>query len=312
MAEGRTILFSSEIDDPVAWDAAVKALRPELSVVDWRAVSDPDACVFALMFTPPEGGLAPYRNLKAVQTLGAGINQLDLAGLPAGLPLARLVDPSLTDTMVDYAIAAVFRHFRAFDVFERDSREGRWAFAPPPDKADFPVGVLGLGVLGGAVARALSGLGFPVTGWSRTARTLEGVTVHSGEDGLRPFLASARVFICVLPLTEATRGILDRAAFAAMPAGSFVVNIGRGPHVVDADLVEAIRAGHIAGATLDVFHEEPLPGHHPFREVPEILVTPHVAGSISPRSAAPTVLENFDRAMRGEPLINAVDRARGY
>lgn len=307
-----TILFSSDIDDPVAWDRAVKALRPELDVVDWRAVTDPASCRFALMFTPPDGGLGRYPNLAGIQTLGAGINQLDLASLPEGLPLARLIDPSLTATMVDYSIAAVFRHFRALDVFERETRARHWAHREPLARTDYPVGILGLGVLGGAIAEAFRDLGFPVSGWSRSPRTVEGVTVHAGAAAFGDFLGSARAFVCVLPLTGETRGILSRAAFAQMPAGGVVVNVGRGAHIVDEDLVAAIASGHIAGATLDVFHSEPLAKAHPFYGVPEILVTPHVAGGISPASAAPVVIENYDRAVSGRPLVNAVDRQRGY
>lgn len=312
MSGGHTIVFSSDIDDPAEWDLAVKALRPDVAVVDWRAVEDPAACDFALMFTPPPGGLAPYTGLKGLQVLGAGINQLGIERLPPDLPLARLIDTTLTETMVDYALAAVLRHFRSFDVYERQTRERRWEFAPAPLRSSSPVGVMGLGVLGGAVASAFAGLGFPVHGWARSPREIPGVTVHAGEAELGTFLASARAFVCVLPLTPATRGVLDRAAFAAMPAGSVVVNIGRGAHVVEADLVAAIEAGHIAGATLDVFDTEPLPPGHPFYGRPEILVTPHVAGGITPQSAAPTVLENMDRALAGRPLVNAVDRTAGY
>lgn len=305
------ILFSSDLDDPVAWARAVKARRPDIEVVNWPDAGDPTEFEFALLWKPPPGGLAPYSRLKAIQTLGAGINQLDLAALPP-VPLARMIDPGLTETMVDYAVAAVYRHFRGFDRFERLARAREWRFLPGPSKRDFPIGVMGVGVLGGAVARRLAELGFPVSGWSRSPRRIEGVACHAGPEGLAPFLAASRVLICVLSLTEETAGILNRDTLSALPHGSYLVNMGRGGHLVEADLVALIREGRIAGATLDVFVEEPLPRDHPFYDLPEILITPHVAGSISPETAAPTVIENFERARAGHPLLNAVDPARGY
>ncbi|MBY6262763.1 glyoxylate/hydroxypyruvate reductase A [Azospirillum sp. 412522] len=306
------ILFSSDIDDPAAWAAALRALRPELELVDWRVAAEPETFDFALLWKPPPGGLGPYRNLKAIQSLGAGINQLDLGTLPPGVPLARLIDPHLTETMVDYAVTAVHRHFRGFDRFERQTRARRWAYEAPPAKADFPVGILGLGVLGGAIAQRLRTLGFPVSGWSRSPRPLDGITLFAGPEDLPAFLASARAFVCVLALTEHTAGILNRETMGAMPPGSYVINMGRGGHLVEADLAALVRAGHIAGATLDVLSQEPAPADHPFYDLPEVLVTPHVAGGIAPGSAAPIVIENFDRAMAGKPLLNLVDPARGY
>lgn len=306
------ILFSSDLDDPVAWAKAVSARRPDIAVVDWPDAGDPAEYEFALLWKPPPGGLGRFTNLRAIQTLGAGINQLDLASLPPGLPLARMIDPNLTETMVDYAVAAVYRHFRGFDAFERLARAREWRFRPAPAKADFPVGVMGIGVLGSAVAERLAGLGFPVSGWSRSPRSLPSVTCFAGPDELPAFLAASRALVCVLSLTAETTGILNRETLGALPRGSYVVNMGRGGHLVEADLVDLIRAGQIAGATLDVFSQEPLPADHPFYDLPEVLITPHTAGAISPETAAPTVIENFERARAGRPLLNQVDPARGY
>lgn len=306
------ILFSSDLDDPLAWAAAVARLRPDIEVVDWRNVKDPASIPFALMWKPPPGGLGAYGGLKGIQSLGAGINQLNLAELPAGVPLARLIDDSLTETMTDYALAAVYRHYRAFDHFERQTRARLWDYQPALRKADFPIGVMGIGVLGGAIAAQLRTLGFTVSGWSRSRREIEGVTCFAGTGELPDFLAASRLIVNVLALTPETAGILGAGTFALMPKGSFIVNIGRGGHLVEADLVAAIDAGQIAGATLDVFSSEPLPVEHPIYSRPEILTTPHVAGAISPDTAARTVIANFDRALKGEPLLNAVDLARGY
>ncbi|WP_166646466.1 2-hydroxyacid dehydrogenase [Zavarzinia compransoris] len=306
------ILFSSDLDDPAAWAAAVAALRPEIEVVDWRNVTDPASVPFALLWKPPAAGLAAFTGLKGIQSLGAGINQLNLAELPAGVPLARLIDDSLTETMTDYAVAAVYRHYRGFDHFERQTRARLWDYRPARRKGDFPIGVMGLGVLGGAIARQLRDLGFPVSGWSRGPHRIDGVRCHAGTGELPDFLAASRLVVNVLALTPATAGILNAGTFALMPAESFVVNIGRGGHLIEDDLIAAIDAGRIAGATLDVFSTEPLPVEHPIYSRPEILATPHVAGAIAPETAARTVIENFDRALRGDPLLNAVDTARGY
>lgn len=306
------ILFASEGLAVGSWAEAVRALRPGLDVVDWRDPVDPEAIGFALLWKRPTTGLGRYPNLRAIQSLGAGVNQLDPATLPAGVPLARLVDPHLTECMVDYAIAAVFRHFRGFDRFERLARARRWAYEAPPTRPDFPVGVMGLGKLGGAVADRLAGLGFPVSGWSRTTREHPRVTCFAGQAGLPAFLRGVRLAVCVLPLTPETEGILNRETLGMLAPGSHLVNMGRGGHLVEPDLVDLIRSGHIAGATLDVFRTEPLPADHPFYDVPEILITPHVAGAPNPRTAAPRIVENFERAMAGLPLLDAVDRERGY
>lgn len=308
----QTILFSSDLDDPVDWARAVAALRPDLAIVDWRQVEAPETVEFALMWKPPPGGLQAYPNLRGIQSLGAGVNQLNLGDLPAGVPLARLIDPSLTATMVDYAVASTYRHFREFDRYERETRARAWNYAPPRAKADFPVGIMGTGVLGGATAARLADLGFPVAGWSRTRRDLPGITNYAGTDELPAFLGSVKLVVCVLALTPQTAGILNADTFAMLPRGAFVVNMGRGAHLVEPDLVAAIEAGHIAGATLDVFSAEPLPEASPIYGRPEILVTPHVAGGISPWTAAATVIENYDRTMAGRPLLNAVDLDRGY
>lgn len=312
MATSGTILFSSDLDDPVAWAAAVSALRPDLAITNWDSVTDPDAVEFALLWKPPPGGLSAYRNLKGIQSLGAGINQLNLGELPAGVPLARLIDPYLTETMVDYATTATLRHFRFFDRFEQTTRAREWTYVPAIPKASFPVGVMGAGALGGATATRLAALGFPTATWSRSRREIPGVTSYAGLDELPAFMAACRLVVNVLALTPETTGILDARALAMLPKGAFVVNMGRGAHVVEPDLVAAIEAGHIAGATLDVFSAEPLPIDSPIYGRPEILVTPHIAGSIAPETAAPTVIGNYDRALAGQVMVNQVDLSRGY
>lgn len=305
------ILFSSDLDRIGEWNATLGALRPGFELVEAGGEEDPDVFEFALIWKPPAGGLKRYPNLKAIQSLGAGVNQLDLAALP-DVPLARLVDANLTSSMVDYAQAAVLRHFRSFDVHERDSREGAWRFLQPTSKAEWPVGVLGLGEIGAAVARGVAGLGFPVRGWARSKRAIDGVETFAGSEALEAFLAGSRILINVLPLTPDTTGFLSAATLGALPRGAHLVNIGRGGHLVEADLVRLLDEGHVAGATLDVLSQEPPPAGHPLMGHPKVLVTPHVAGISSPQTALKVVLENYDRALAGRPLLHQVDRARGY
>jgi glyoxylate/hydroxypyruvate reductase A len=193
---------------------------------------------------------------------------------------------------------------RNLDAHERAQRASTWDYLMPTGVGSFTVGVMGLGVIGAATALRLAANGFPVRGWARSAKTLEGVACFSGAAGLTEFLSGTRILINLLPLTPQTEGILDARLFAALPQGAFVVNIGRGAHLVDADLLAALDSGHLAGATLDVFR--------PFWLHPRILMTPHVAGTGDPDSAAQVVAENIRRAKRGEALLNEVDRARGY
>lgn len=305
------ILFSSNLDRLDVWNDALRRLRPDVELVEASAATDPNLFEFALIWKPPPQGLRAFPNLKAIQSLGAGVNQLDLADLP-DIPLARLIDANLTGSMVDYAVAAVYRHFRSFDAFERDSAARAWTFVQPEPKSAWPIGVMGLGEIGEAIARAIAANGFPVRGWARSKRDIPGVETFAGPDERDAFLGGARILLNVLALTTETTGILNRATLGALPRGAFLINIGRGGHVVETDLAALLDDGHIAGATLDVLSAEPPAQDHPLMGRPNVLVTPHVAGISNPETALVVVLENFDRALAGRPLLHEVDRARGY
>ncbi|MGH8384260.1 MAG: 2-hydroxyacid dehydrogenase [Pseudomonas sp.] len=240
------------------------------------------------------------------------MNQLDLSSLTSGVPVARLVDHSLTTTMVEYARAAVFRYHRALDQYERDSRAHRWSFQPPVLAANRTIGVLGLGELGQAVAQALCADGFNVLGWSRSEKAIHGVECFSGESGLADMTAKIDILINVLPLTEATRGILDRRLFERFSRPVQLINIGRGAHLAELDLLIALETGKISAATLDVTAVEPMPDNSPLWGHPGILITPHVAGLSSPESAAAHIAKNIRLAMMNAPLINQIDLVKGY
>jgi glyoxylate/hydroxypyruvate reductase A len=306
------IYFNSNIDSPEEWKAALSQHFPDMTYSVGEVCEDPDSVDIALVWKLPNRGLSGFRNLKAVLSLGAGINQLDPEKLPKDVPLARLVDESLAQTMIEYAKAAAFRYHRKFHLFERQSKEAQWTFLPATLSQDSSVGVLGLGELGGAIAKALAGEGFKVAGWSRTPKKVEGIETFFGKNGLSDMLASSDIVINVLPLTDDTRAILNREFFAQCKRGTCIINMGRGHHLVDADLLAAIDAGQIQAATLDVATVEPLPPAHPFWGHPAILVTPHVAGISTPQTASGAVAQNIRRALNGEPLAQQVDLSRGY
>jgi len=307
-----TVLFHSTLDDPGEWIPRLAALMPGETFRVWPDCGDPEAIDVALLWTQPEGGLAAFPRLRFVQSIGAGVDQLAPGSFPAGVRLARLVDTGLSDRMAEYCLLAVLRHHRQFDLHAAAQRRGEWDYRTPAPRAAYPVGIMGLGVLGEAVAKRLVAAGFPVRAWTRTARAAAPVPVHAGPDGLGPFLDGLAALICLLPLTPQTEGILSAGLFARLPRGAVLINVGRGRHLVEPDLIEALDSGELAAATLDVFRTEPLPPGHPFWAHPRVLVTPHVAANADADSAAAQVIENIRRAREGEPLLHEVDPAQGY
>jgi glyoxylate/hydroxypyruvate reductase A len=251
----------------------------------------------------------PYAGLRLIQCVWAGVEAV-LANptLPEGAPLARMVEPGLTEGMTDYVVAHVMRLHMGL---HQPSGAQRWFVDVPPLSRWRRVGVLGLGQLGADAARALAGLRFDVAGWSRTPKTIPGVACLHGEDGLETLLRRSEILVGLLPATAATANLLDARNLALSPEGAMIVNAGRGELIDDAALLAALdaRLGH---ATLDVFRQEPLPADHPFRTHPKVTVTPHVASATRPETAAPEVVAQLGRLSRNEPLLHVVDRARGY
>jgi glyoxylate/hydroxypyruvate reductase len=306
------LMFLSPDDPAEAWRRELRARMPELEVRIWPEVGDPAAIDLALVWRPPPGELARYLNLKAILSLAAGIEWLIGDPTVPDVPIARMVDPSLTRTMSEYVLLAVLRHHREFDRFEREQRARRWSYRFPPQATERRVGIMGLGELGAAVARRLTDHGFAVSGWSRTPKSLAGVTAYVGRSELHAFLHRTDILVCLLPLTAETLGILDAETFASLPHGAFVINVARGAHLVEADLLAALESDHLGGATLDVFQTEPLPPESPLWSHPKVLVTPHVASYCLPATAADGVADNIRRALAGQPLRHQVDRTRGY
>lgn len=302
--DGPTIFFHSELDSAEEWRAALATqFRTFTFLVS--VAPDPESVDVALVWTVPDEGLLRFTNLRAILSLGAGIDQLQQARLPSHVPIARLVDTSLTRTMVEYAKAAVYRYHRRFHLFERQSRQGRWIFSTPSMAAETSVGILGLGEIGKAIALALCQDGFVVRGWSRSAKHLaDALPTYTGRDGLEALVSCSSIVLNVLPLTDETRAILSQDLFARFREGTFLINMGRGGHLVESDLIDALASGKVGNATLDVSSVEPLPPAHPFWGHRSILITPHVAGMANPLTAVRSVAANIRRAMRGERLLN--------
>jgi len=307
-----SIFFHSNLDSPDEWRASLATEFEDFTFSVGNDVASPESVDVALVWTLPDDGLQRFVNLRAILSLGAGIDQLDLERLPKHVPIARLVDESLTRTMVDYAKTAVYRYHRRFHFFERQSQNGRWTFISPTLTAETSVGILGLGEIGRAIALALQREGFAVYGWSRSPKHLAGIMTYTGGDGLKSMVGRSNIVLNVLPLTDETRCILCRELFAQFEKGTCLINMGRGMHLVESDLLEAIASGRVDAATLDVASVEPLPLTHPFWGHPDILITPHVAGISRPTTAVAMIAANIRRAMAGERLLHEVDLARGY
>ncbi len=301
------LLFVSSQDDPVAWQHELSARVSGLEFIIWPCSFDPASVDVVLCYNPPAGLLRTLPNLLLVQSLAAGLDHLDGDRAPApGITVCRLVDPSVPGMIAEYVLAAVMRHHREFDVLAAAQARQEWRFSIPRVAADRRVGILGLGPLGVASATLLSQVGFPVVGWSRGTKDVPGVEVFPGAVGLEVVARRSDVLVCLLPLTAETTGILNRSLLALLPAGAALVNIGRGAHLVDADLLSALDSGKLSGATLDVFPDEPLPAGHPFWCHPKILVTPHVAAFPRPASAAPVVAERLARLIAGKVVTQEV------
>ncbi|MBL8703404.1 MAG: glyoxylate/hydroxypyruvate reductase A [Rhodospirillales bacterium] len=288
----------------------------ELPDLDFRVhpeVGDPKDIEYALVWDPPAGLLASLPNLKAIFSLGAGVDHLFKdPQLPRHVPIVRLVDERLTGQMVEYAMLYALYFHRAIPTYEAQQKTKTWKESPLKLISERRVGVMGIGEIGGAAARALKGIGFDVAGWSRSPKVIDGIKTYAGADGLGPFLARTDILVCILPLTAETTDILNAKLFAAMPQGSYLINIGRGRQLVEQDLVAALDSGHIAGAALDVFRTEPLPPESPLWAHPKIVVTPHIAAMTDPRSSVLQVVANIKRIRAGQAPINQIDSKRGY
>ena len=307
------VLFHSLNESSVEWGAALKERIPNLDFRVWPDVGDPKEIEFALLWALPPGSLVSMTNLRCICSLGQGVDHVFLdPDLPPDAKVMRLVDPWMARAMSEWMLLNILRFHRQGPEYQELERQRVWKVLPAPETSERRVGVLGLGALGADTASKVAALGFDVAGWSRTRKLIRSVESFHGEDQLEAFLNRTDILCCLLPLTPETAGIIHVDTLAALPKGAFVINAGRGQHVVDEDLLAALDSGHIAGAALDVFHQEPLPLEHPFWAHPKVQVWPHVSAPSNANSAATQVADAIEKVFAGLDPNNLVDRERQY
>lgn len=307
-----TLLLKSDAARAGAWVTLFAELAPEVTFRVWPDVGDPAQIRYLAAWIPPDDVMQQFPNLEVLFSVGAGVDQLDLTKFPATLPIVRMIEPGLIDSMVEYVSMAVLMLHRDAVFYTEAQRQQEWRalrIVPAPERR---VGLLGLGKLGEACSRKLAGFGFQVAGWSRSRHAIDGVQCYAGPEELKIFLSRTDILVCLLPLTEQTRGILSAELFRELPRGAMLVNAGRGGHLDQDALLDALDTGHLSGAVLDVTTPEPLPDGHRLWTQPNVLITPHIASRSRDEAAVQLVIENIRRQEAGEPLIGAVDRDRGY
>ncbi|WP_310633210.1 glyoxylate/hydroxypyruvate reductase A [Paraburkholderia sp.] len=306
-----TVLYKADPVRGAQWAALFAQRAPDLPFRVWPDIGDPSAIRYLVAWNP--GDLArTLPNLEAVFSVGAGVDQLDLASVPAHLPVVRMIEPGIVEGMVEYVTEAVLAIHRDLFDYALAQRAREWKPLPLTPARERRVGVLGLGMLGVAVLERLRLFGFDCAGWSRSAHTLDGVRCYAGADEFDAFLARTDVLVCLLPLTEATRGLLSRRVFDALPAGASLVHVGRGPQLIADDLLDALARGQLRNAVLDVTDPEPLPPEHPLWTQPRVRITPHIASATRPDTAVDSLLDNLRRLSAGEPMVGLIDRQLGY
>ena len=295
------------------WLDGLLAALPSAYVEQWQPGAKP--ADYAVVWAPPQQFFDEQTALMGIFNIGAGVDALMKLRLPANVPVVRLNDAGMSVQMAEYVCHAVIRHFREFDEYEADTRGGKWSYRKPRVRDDFAVGVMGLGVLGQRVCKALQQFEFPVLGWSRDEKTLDGVRCFAGNAGLTDFLAATRVLVCLLPLTTATEDILRLENLQRLQPGAYVINVARGGHLVDDDLIALIDSGHLAGATLDVFRHEPLPPSHAFWHHPKITVTPHTSARTLRDESIAQIASKITALQAGVAISNiagVVQPGKGY
>lgn len=307
-------LFADEAENWAQYEAPLKEAFAEKGVeVDLIRTTDTPELVDYVIYAPsgPVNDFAPFTNLKAVLSLWAGVEKIE-GNDSIRVPLCRMVEHGLSEGMVEWVTGHVLRHHLGMDAHIQD-QTGVWRNdVVPPLARNRRVGFLGLGELGLACAKAATGIGFDVLGWSRSLKSVEGIQTFAGNDGLKEMLQQCQILVLLLPETAETQNILDAETLGLLPDGAFIINPGRGPLIDDDALLAALDSGKVAHATLDVFRVEPLPTDHPYWAHPNVTVTPHIASATRPESASLTIAENIRRGETGEPYLYTVDRSVGY
>lgn len=307
-----TILYKADPVRGEVWRTIFADAFPQRPFHIWPSDLPMDELEYLIAWTPPPEPFSAMPQLKAIFSVGAGVDQLDLHTLPSHVPLVRLIDPSTTAYVAEYVAMGVLALHRDLVAYGDQQRRKDWRQLAIMPASTRRVGFLGLGQLASRAIELLRPFGFQMSGWSRRAHHIDGVASHVGEDGLEEIVSGSDILVCLLPLTDSTRGILDRNLFTRMPQGAALLHAGRGAHLNEDDLLAALDSGHLRAAMLDVTNPEPLPQASRLWSHPKVLLTPHIASLTRPETAARIVIDNISRLERGESPIGLVDRLDGY
>lgn len=295
------------------WADSIRKQVPEFEVQIYPDDSDRESVEFVMAFDPQPGAFAHFPNLKVVASMGAGVRAiLTEPGLPENVTVTKIVQPMHQRDMADFVLALTLSHLRKLPAFFKQQQEKVWKHHSFQRPEETTAGIMGIGAIGRVIGELFVKNGFKVTGWSRTEKKIAGIQTFYGNDQRNEFLSTAQVLVCILPLTDETTGILNKEVFARLPKGAYLINVARGGHLVEKDLLEALESGQLSGAALDVFSEEPLPAGHPFWAQEKIFITPHNAGNTHPEAAFKKVLQNYYALKNGGEFVDVVDRKRGY
>lgn len=296
---------------PELWRNAIHAIDPDIDIRIWPDYGNPDDIIFALSWQHPSGVFNQFPHLKTISSMGAGVDHIIFDdSIAADIAIARVIDENLCSAMSDYLLACLYSIKQHLFRYQHDQQQAQWH--PRKPYPELHVGVMGLGEIGSFVCQRLQNSGFKVSGWAQSQHQIENVHCFLGEADKNTFLQNLNVLICLLPLTKATTGILNDNLFQSLPQGAHIINVARGDHLVEKDLLNNMTTGQIRSAILDVFQQEPLPSSHPFWNHPQIVVTPHISSLSQPESIAAQIVTNYHHTVENQSLIHHIDRIKGY
>lgn len=307
-----TIVYKADPVRGAEWSRLITDLAPDLDFRIWPDIGNASDVKYLITWEPPENIPQLFPNLQAVFSTGAGVDQFDMSRLPDHIPLVRMIESGIIDGMVEYVTMSVLALHRNLPAYLRAQAQQRWEPALFPPAHRIRVGVLGLGVLGQAVIRNLQHFGYTCMGWSRSGRAVESIPTFGGNAGLKDMLAQTDILVCLLPLTTETQGFLNAKRFGQLPRSASLVHVGRGGHLIEGDLLEALDTGHLAHAIVDVTPQEPLPADNPLWSHPNVWITPHIASITQPETAVQSFIDNVRRIEANQTPHGLVDRSKGY
>lgn len=307
------VIYTKSEKHSLKWKGVLQKELPESRIEVYPEISHFDAVEFLICWKPYRGLIDRFRNLKAIQSLGAGVDHIfEQNDIPSNIQVSKVVDHQLTQDMWEHVLSIVLADMKNLSLYDDQQQIRKWKPKRYKRIKDVTIGILGLGRIGSYVASQFSKLGFQVLGWSRSMKNFDDVISHEGNEGLDAVLQNSDYLINILPLTDETKGLLNGENFAKMKPSSYVINVGRGQHLVEGELIKCVDNEEIRGASLDVFDTEPLPDSHAFWLHKKIKITPHIASLTHIDSVYPQVVENYNRLISGKPLLHRIDVEKGY